>query len=833
MVGQEFTNCKTVEETEFDENGNPVRSFTYNSLDPSSKFYTESEYSENGQTLADYDESGEHKTEYEYIPGTNVVRSQKLPNGSKFSYGHDQNDQVTAITQSTEEGEENSNQTVYTCGLATEHKSGNNVVRYEYDYKKRMTKVDLNGTEGYFENTYSKDSDGNEVTVERYIPRGSDNKSDFCRVTRNKRGDVVSVEYACAVKPASGEPTFEEEYTFGYDEKHQLSEIKKGQTLLESYTYDDLDRQTKHVFGSHSHETEYDDYGQTTKESFKFNNASTASLEYTYTYKDDSTRALAGMSAGSFAESYKTDNLGRSKEVLQTLGNKTYGRRYGYYKNGDHATNRVNAISYTRDGQTDGKVMYTYDSMGNVISVNVNGKQVEKFSYDKLGRLIFEENLDKNRKICYTYDENGNILTKSVNGEVTVYKYRPKTNFLMAFGDETFAYDGMGNPTTYRGMDCVRVRGRCLNSVSVAGKNAYYGYDESGLRKTKKIYAQSTADEPDETIQFVYENDKLLRQKNGDETIDFIYGSEGIIGFKVGNSNYLYRKNLFGDVIEIYNDESALVGKYSYTAFGVCTVELDDGGIATKNPIRYRSYYYDDETELYYLKSRYYDPEVGRFITIDDISYLAPDIINGLNLYAYCGNNPIAYIDSTGNSPNGLQDFLAFVERYFTGLEKLCKYIVKNPEQFTVPWKKVHKINPVSKKSYYRGNKQAFEQTRSMGNTFKKIAKGISLAALGIDIGLAWYNNYQSGSSSWFSDSVVDTAYIVGRYAVGFLVSTLVSMLFGGVIGWILAVGLSILVDQWIQNNMGEVLNDIKIWAAGVGESIVNGWNYFWSFAWI
>ncbi len=381
-------------------------------------------------------------------------------------------------------------------------------------------------------------------------------------------------------------------------------------------------------------------------------------MDLSTTYKDDSSRSLIGMSVGNIEESYESDFLGRNKEIIQTLNYKTYGKRYGYYKNGDHATNRVNAISYTRDGQTDGKVMYTYDSMGNVISVNVNGKQVEKFSYDKLGRLIFEENLDKNRKICYTYDENGNILTKSVNGEVTVYKYRPKTNFLMAFGDETFAYDGMGNPTTYRGMDCTWIRGRCLNSVSVGGKKAYYGYDESGLRKTKKIYAQSTADEPDETIQFVYENDKLLRQKNGDETIDFIYGSEGIIGFKVGNSNYLYRKNLFGDVIEIYNDESALVGKYSYTAFGVCTVELDDGGIATKNPIRYRSYYYDDETELYYLKSRYYDPEVGRFITIDDISYLDPESINGLNLYAYCGNNPVMFIDETGKAPKWWQSIL-------------------------------------------------------------------------------------------------------------------------------------------------------------------------------
>ena len=68
------------------------------------------------------------------------------------------------------------------------------------------------------------------------------------------------------------------------------------------------------------------------------------------------------------------------------------------------------------------------------------------------------------------------------------------------------------------------------------------------------------------------------------------------------------------------------------------------------NPFRYRGYYYDTETGLYYLKTRYYDPEIGRFITIDDTSYLDPDTINGLNLYAYCGDNPVMRVDENGNA---------------------------------------------------------------------------------------------------------------------------------------------------------------------------------------
>ena len=88
--------------------------------------------------------------------------------------------------------------------------------------------------------------------------------------------------------------------------------------------------------------------------------------------------------------------------------------------------------------------------------------------------------------------------------------------------------------------------------------------------------------------------------------------------------------------------------EYAYSAFGKSDKE-EETGIGAKNPFRYRGYYYDEETGLYYLKSRYYDPETGRFITIDDISYIDPETINGLNLYAYCGNNPVMRVDPNGN----------------------------------------------------------------------------------------------------------------------------------------------------------------------------------------
>ena len=107
--------------------------------------------------------------------------------------------------------------------------------------------------------------------------------------------------------------------------------------------------------------------------------------------------------------------------------------------------------------------------------------------------------------------------------------------------------------------------------------------------------------------------------------------------------------------------EGNVVVKYVYDAWGNHAVVdadgndiTDEGHIGNKNPYRYRGYYYDADLKLYWLQTRYYDPETGRFVTIDDISYLDPETINGLNLYAYCGNNPVMRTDATGCLPQWL-----------------------------------------------------------------------------------------------------------------------------------------------------------------------------------
>ena len=159
-------------------------------------------------------------------------------------------------------------------------------------------------------------------------------------------------------------------------------------------------------------------------------------------------------------------------------------------------------------------------------------------------------------------------------------------------------------------------------------------------------------------IAFTYDsNGKLLMQSDG---ISFLYDHAGIAGMTYDGNTYLYRKNAQGDVIALCDTNGAMVATYTYDAWGNCevcpTAVIDNNRkseynrtVANLNPIRYRSYYFDTETGFYWLQSRFYDPATGRFVSQDEYSYLDPDSVNGINLFAYCNNNPVMLTDSTGN----------------------------------------------------------------------------------------------------------------------------------------------------------------------------------------
>ncbi|MBR6208399.1 MAG: hypothetical protein IKQ69_05325, partial [Oscillospiraceae bacterium] len=131
----------------------------------------------------------------------------------------------------------------------------------------------------------------------------------------------------------------------------------------------------------------------------------------------------------------------------------------------------------------------------------------------------------------------------------------------------------------------------------------------------------------------------------------FHYNSAGeMVGYtyQAGNTETecLLVKNQQGDVERVISTDGTILASYSYDAWG--KVLTSTGTLAGANPIRYRGYYYDTETDLYYLQSRYYDPQVGRFLNADGFTSTRQGIL-GCNMYAYCLDNPVNGCDPSGH----------------------------------------------------------------------------------------------------------------------------------------------------------------------------------------
>ena len=168
-------------------------------------------------------------------------------------------------------------------------------------------------------------------------------------------------------------------------------------------------------------------------------------------------------------------------------------------------------------------------------------------------------------------------------------------------------------------------------------------------------------------IHYTCDGERILIEHNADtgRSITYLYGEKGVVGFSYRGSDYYYRKNLFGDVVAIYNTDGEEVATYEYDAWGknLSCEDEETNEIKRINPIRYRSYYYDVETKFYYLNSRYYDPEIGRFLNADSSDYLGEgNALNNYNLFAYCENNPVMYSDPTGHAIETIWDVISLLD---------------------------------------------------------------------------------------------------------------------------------------------------------------------------
>ena len=190
-------------------------------------------------------------------------------------------------------------------------------------------------------------------------------------------------------------------------------------------------------------------------------------------------------------------------------------------------------------------------------------------------------------------------------------------------------------------------QGKRLVTVTKNNKTISYTYDLEGLIIKKRV----TIEEGDlpvstTTTNYYYDNRKLVKEVCGNNIIDYFYDENNqLYGYKKNNTIYFYIRDVLGNIIGILNNSGVIVSKFDYDAFGNI---INQTGTVISN-FRYKGYYYDTDIELYYLKSRFYNPVLLRFITPDSIDYLDSSSIIGLNLYAYCGNDPINMIDEEGN----------------------------------------------------------------------------------------------------------------------------------------------------------------------------------------
>ena len=275
-----------------------------------------------------------------------------------------------------------------------------------------------------------------------------------------------------------------------------------------------------------------------------------------------------------------------------------------------------------------------------------------RYKYDSLNRLVREDNKPMNKTTLFSYDTAGNITERceyaftSKEGEAleelacTHYSYDYEGDRLVSYNSESVAYNVLGNPTSYRGNATEWQYGNRLTKYGTTT----FAYDGAGRRVSKG------------NITFTYDSaGNLIKQSNG---LEFIYDNSGVIGLKYSGNTYFCRRDCQGNIIALIDSSGAVVVEYKYDAWGNHEAEVANEEyvtLANLNPFRYRGYYFDEETGLYFLQTRYYDPVVGRFISRDSIEYADPETICGLNLYAYCGNNPVMFTDETGTMPNWLK----------------------------------------------------------------------------------------------------------------------------------------------------------------------------------
>ena len=609
------------------------------------------------------------QTSSEYDSTGNYVTSETNEQGSTTHYVYDVNGNVTSIT----DADDNVTSYAYdSSGNLTSVKNGDSENSYTYSGLGSVSKITHNGFSYSFNydvfynlvstrignvaitsNTY--DSNGNLTKTAYangdYLEYAYDNYGNISVIT-GETGKIAEMIYnkqglvTKAVDYSSGETSY---YYYTFD----------GSLESEYRTSSD---------GSLTHYIITDSNGNTVEKTSV--NGQTMTIT---TGSDDDGKSFVN-NDGVINET-STDDLGRVSTVTtkQNKSDTVFTKQYSYYHGSESnaTTNMVGGISYKLSSDKVLDYGYNYTDTGNVENVYENGKKVAVYTYDELNQLVWYADTRTGRYIRIVYDNYGNIQKMESYSlgtnwapvkllETRTYSYGD-TNWkdkLTEFDGDSITYDANGNPLTYRdGMSFEWENGRILMKINTSDKAIQMNYDSNGMRTQKSVDGVKT--------NYYYDSsNNLFALTQGNDTLFFYYDNSGeVMSVSCNGTMYFYIKDLQGDITEIVDKDGKAVAEYAYDAWGNMLTE-DNGTLAVGklNPFRYRSYVYDEETGLYYLQSRYYDPLTGRFLNADVYADTQSGTPLSINMFAYCENNAINKSDDEGkdawwiqspNSANG------------------------------------------------------------------------------------------------------------------------------------------------------------------------------------